>query len=67
MGDVAGDTFREVSEIGGGLPATLVGFTVRPGEVLQEYLSGVRRQYMSPGRYLVVAVVLFLGVMQGLT
>lgn len=66
MGDVVGDAFREASEIGGGLPATLVGFTVRPGEVLQEYLSGARRQYMSPGRYLVVAVILFLGVTQGL-
>lgn len=66
MGDVIGDAFREVSEIGVGLPATLVGFTVRPGEVLQEYLSGARRQYTSPGRYLTVAVLLFLGTMQGL-
>ena len=67
MGDVAGDAFREVSEIRGGFQATLVGFTVRPGEVLQEYLSGVRRRYMSPGRYLVVAVILVLGITQGLT
>ncbi|WP_263784336.1 DUF3667 domain-containing protein [Salinibacter grassmerensis] len=67
VGDVAGDAFREMSEIGGGLPATLVGLTIRPGEVLEEYLSGARRQYMSPGRYLVVAVILFLGVTQGLT
>lgn len=66
IGDVVGDAFREASEIGGGFSATLVGFTIRPGEVLREYLSGARRQYMSPGRYLVVAVILFLGITQGL-
>lgn len=67
VGDIAGDAVREVADIEGGFLETLVGLTLRPGQVLQQYLSGVRRQFMSPGRYLTVAVLLYVGSLQLLT
>lgn len=67
VGDIAGDAVREVADIEGGFRETLVGLTLRPGQVLQRYLSGARRQFMSPGRYLTVAVLLYVGSIQLLT
>jgi len=67
VGDIAGDTVREVADIEGEFRETLVGLMLRPGQVLQRYISGVRRQFMSPGRYLTVAVLLYAGSLQLLT
>jgi len=58
---------REVADIEGEFRETLVGLMLRPGQVLQRYISGVRRQFMSPGRYLTVAVLLYAGSLQLLT
>lgn len=64
---VIGGFFRELADLEGGFWPTFVGLTVRPGEILRDYLSGVRTGLASPGRYLLAAVVTFFGVSQGLT
>ena len=54
---VIGGFFREFVDLENGFWPTFVGLTFRPGEVLRDYLSGVRAGLISPGRYLLAAVV----------
>lgn len=63
---VIGGFFRELVDLEGGFWPTFVGLTFRPGQVLRDYLSGVRAGLISPGRYLLAAVVISFGVRQGL-
>jgi hypothetical protein len=55
--EVIGGFFRQFGDLEHGFWPTFVGLTVRPGEVLQGYLGGVRKGLMSPGRYLLAALV----------
>jgi hypothetical protein len=64
--DIAGDVLREAADIQGGLWTTLVRFTLRPGEALRQYLGGVRKPFVSPGRYLLTVALLYVGVTQAL-
>lgn len=50
----------------GGLLATFKGLTIRPGDTLRSYLAGARAPFMSPGRYLLVSILISFGVRQGL-
>ena len=61
---VIGGFFRELVDVEHGFWPTFVGLTLRPGEVLQQYLSGVRAGLISPGRYLLAAVVVSIGTDQ---
>ncbi len=61
---VIGGFFRELIELEHGFWPTFVGLTLRPGEVLRQYLSGVRAGLISPGRYLLAAVIVDVGVDQ---
>lgn len=56
--DVVGDFTRELVDIEGGFQATVIGLTLRPAEVLKQYLRGARVGLMSPGRYLLASVVI---------
>ena len=62
--EVIGGFFRELVDVEHGFWPTFVGLTLRPGEVLQQYLSGVRAGLISPGRYILVAVVVSAGTRQ---
>jgi len=66
VGDVAGDFARELTDVKGGFLSTLVGLTLRLSRVLRKYLDGVRAEYMSPGRYPLVSILLVCFVGQGL-
>jgi hypothetical protein len=59
---VVGGFFRELVDIEHGFWPTFVGLTLRPGTVLRQYLHGVRKSLASPGRYLLAAVVVSVGV-----
>ena len=61
---VAGGFVRGLVDVENGLWATFVGLTLRPGKTLQQYLSGVRKGLVSPGRYLLAAVVAAVGADQ---
>jgi hypothetical protein len=61
---VIGGFFRELVDVENGFWPTFVGLTLRPGETLQQYLSGVRKGLISPGRYLLAAVVVAVGTRQ---
>lgn len=61
---VIGGFFRELVDVENGLWPTFVGLTLRPGQTLQQYLSGVRKGLMSPGRYLLTALVVVVGTRQ---
>jgi len=65
--DLVSGFFREVMDLEGGFWPTVKGLTLHPGRTLQRYLSGARRSYMHPGRYLLAAIVVSTLVMQGLT
>lgn len=54
---VIGGFFRELVDVDSGLWPTFVGLTLRPGETLRQYLSGIRKGLTSPGRYLLAAVM----------
>jgi hypothetical protein len=60
------DFARELFDIEQGFLETLRALTFSPGQVLQTYLEGGRRQIMSPGRYLVAALVIQYVAIQGL-
>lgn len=62
--DVVGGFFRELVDVERGFGPTLVGLTLRPGETLRGYLQGGRAGLASPGRYLVAAMILSLGIQQ---
>ena len=62
--EVIGGFFRELVDLESGVWPTFVGLTVRPGEVLRRYLGGVRAGLISPGRYLLAAVVVNFGTEQ---
>lgn len=61
---VMSEFFWELVDLERGVWPTLVGLTLRPGEVLRGYLSGVRAGLMRPGRYLLTAVVISFGIGQ---
>jgi hypothetical protein len=61
---VIGGFFRELVDIENGFWPTFVGLTLRPGKTLRRYLSGVRKGLASPGRYLLTAVVVVVGIRQ---
>ncbi|MCS3639897.1 DUF3667 domain-containing protein [Salinibacter ruber] len=58
---VIGGFFRELVDVENGFWPTFVGLTLRPGKTLQKYLSGVRKGLTGPGRYLLAAVVVYVG------
>lgn len=62
--DVVGGFFRELVDVERGFGPTLVGLTLQPGETLRGYLQGGRAGLASPGRYLVAAMILSLGIQQ---
>lgn len=61
---VIGGFFRELVDVENGFWPTFVGLTLRPGKTLQQYLSGVRKGLMNPGRYTVAALVVVVGTRQ---
>ncbi|WP_251954645.1 DUF3667 domain-containing protein [Salinibacter ruber] len=61
---VIGGFLRELVDVENGFWPTFVGLTLRPGKTLQKYLSGVREGLISPGRYLLAAVVVYVGTDQ---
>lgn len=65
--EVIGGFFREFADVERGFWATLKALTLRPGTALRTYLRGAHDRLMSPGRYLLAAVVLCYGVDRGLT
>jgi len=62
--DVIGGFFRDLVDVESGFWPTFVGLTLRPGAVLRDYLGGVRAGLISPGRYLLAAVIVGVGVDQ---
>jgi hypothetical protein len=65
--DLVSGFFREVMDLEGGFWPTVKGLTLHPGRTLQRYLSGARRSYMHPGRYLLASIVIATLVMQAMT
>lgn len=65
--DLVSGFFREVMDLEGGFWPTAKGLTLSPGRTLQRYLSGARRSYMHPGRYLLASIVIATLVMQAMT
>jgi len=65
--DLVSGFFREVMDLEGGFWPTVKGLTLRPGRTLQRYLSGARRSYMHPGRYLLASIVIATLVVQAMT
>lgn len=59
---VIGGFFRDLVDLDNGFLPTFVALALRPGEILQEYLRGIRKGITSPGRYLLAAIVLEVGV-----
>lgn len=64
--DVAGSFARELADVEGGLWTTFKGLTLRPGDTLRAYLGGAQAQFISPGRYLLISILVSLGVVRGL-
>lgn len=62
-----GDFFRELVDVERGFWATLKALSIRPGPALRTYLDGGHRSLMSPGRYLLAAVVIRYGADRMLT
>ncbi len=60
------DFARELFDIEQGFLETLRALTFSPGQVLRAYLEGSRKQIMSPGRYLVGALLIRYIAIQGL-
>lgn len=58
---VIGGFFRDFVDIEHGFWPTFVALSVRPGEVLQGYLRGVRKGLVNPGRYLLAALIIDIG------
>jgi hypothetical protein len=54
-------------DLEGGFWPTVKGLTLHPGRTLQRYLSGARRSFMHPGRYLLASIVIATLVMQAMT
>jgi len=65
--EVIGGFFREFADVERGFWATLKALKLRSGTALRAYLRGAHDRLMSPGRYLLTAVVLCYGVDRGLT
>ena len=59
--DIIGGFFRDFLDVNRGLWPTLKGLTIAPGRTLRHYLNGTRKQYVNPGRYLLIAA-LFQGL-----
>lgn len=59
---VIGGFFRELADVERGVGPTLVGLTLRPGQVLRRYLDGARVGLASPGRYLLAVVIVSIGI-----
>lgn len=59
---VVGGFFRELVDVESGVGPTLVGLTLRPGQVLRRYLEGARVGLASPGRYLLAVVIVSIGI-----
>ena len=62
--DIIGGFFRDLLDAERGLWPTLKGLTIAPGRTLRHYLSGARRQYVNPGRYLLFAILFRGGTYQ---
>jgi len=58
---VIGGFFRDFGDIEHGFGPTFVALCVRPGEVLREYLRGARKGLVSPGWYLLAALIIDIG------
>lgn len=56
--EVFEDFARELFDIERGFLNTLKALTLRPGRALTDYLGGARARLLSPGRYLLAAVIL---------
>lgn len=67
VGEVIGGFFRELVDLENGFGPTLVGLTLRPGQVLRRYLEGTRAGLATPGRYLLGAAILAIGTEELLT
>ncbi|WP_263788115.1 DUF3667 domain-containing protein [Salinibacter grassmerensis] len=61
---VAGGFLRELVDVENGFWPTFIGLSLCPGKTLHKYLSGVRKELVSPGRYLLAAVVVTVGADQ---
>ncbi|HEX8394996.1 MAG TPA: DUF3667 domain-containing protein [Longimicrobium sp.] len=55
---VAANVFSSVVDVDRGLLHTVVGLTVRPGQVVRDYLGGRTVPYTGPGRYFAILVTL---------
>lgn len=56
--DVVAGFFRELVDLERGFWPTFKGLVVRPRTTLHDYVSGSRRRFSHPGRYLMAAIVL---------
>lgn len=65
--EVISESVREFIDVEREFWKTPKALMIRPGTALQAYLSGARGCPISPGRYLLVAVVICYGVDQALT
>jgi hypothetical protein len=63
---MAEDFARELFDIERGFFKTARALTVRPRQALRAYLRGDRSRFMSPGRYLLAAIVINFGAYWGL-
>lgn len=55
------DFLDRIYGLDGAFPRTVIGMTVRPGKLVREYLSGVRRKYVGPvGFYFLMWAIFFL-------
>lgn len=57
LGGVIGGFFRELLDVERGVWPTFVSLTLAPGQTVDRYLEGERKQFASPGRYLLLVVV----------
>lgn len=57
---VVADAFRAVTNLDSKFTRTLVGMTLRPGEVAREYVDGRRSSYMNPIKYAFFSTTFFL-------
>lgn len=62
--DVVGGFVQEFADIERGIWSTLVGLSLHPGTVLQEYLQGAQRQLINPGRYLLITTLFSYSITQ---
>lgn len=56
--DVIAGFFRELIDLERGFWPTFKGLVLQPRTTIHEYVSGARKQYSHPGRYLMAGVVL---------